>query len=245
MSPAGTVLTRTLVDPLLAVVFPSRCPACGSGVAHPSRGPLCESCWQRLPRHGSPRCSCGVPLAPRAPGQCGRCRRGLSPFEAGASLGPYEGVLRTLLHELKYHGRRKVAARLAEALLTSPGVVRVVEPGVVLVPVPLHPRRWRERGYNQSELLAQELARRTGLEVAAPALVRRKDTAPQTGLGAAGRRANVAGAFAVRKRARIVGRTVVLVDDVFTTGATARACAHALRAAGVRSVRLLTAAHVA
>ncbi len=154
-------------------------------------------------------------------------------------------MLRTLLHELKYHGRRKVAARLAEALLASPGVVSVVEPGVVLVPVPLHPRRRRERGYNQSELLAQELARRTGLEVAAPALVRRKDTAPQTGLGAAGRRANVAGAFAVRKRARIVGRTVVLVDDVFTTGATARACAHALREAGARSVRLLTAAHVA
>ena len=176
MSPAVSTLTRTLVDPLLAVVFPSRCPACGSGVAHPSRGPLCESCWERLPRHGSPRCCCGVPLAPRAPGQCGRCRRGLSPFEAGASLGPYEGVLRTLLHELKYHGRRKVAARLAEAPLASPGVARVVEPGVVLVPVPLHPSRRRGRGYKHSEPLAQGLAR-MGLRWR-PALVRHKDTAP-------------------------------------------------------------------
>jgi ComF family protein len=121
----------------------------------------------------------------------------------------------------------------------------VVEDGVLLVPVPLHPRRRRERGYNQSELLALELAKRTGLEVAAPALVRRKDTAPQTGLKAASRRANVAGAFAVRKQAKVVGRTVVLVDDVFTTGATARACALALHQAGVRSVRLITAAHVA
>ncbi|HLA78960.1 MAG TPA: ComF family protein [Vicinamibacteria bacterium] len=245
MKTTAAGLAWVLVDPLLAVVFPSHCPACGGGVAHPSRGPLCDACWQLLPRHGGPRCPCGVSLPPRAPGRCGRCRRGLSPFEAGASLGPYDGVLRTLLHELKYHGRRKVAARLAEALLTLPGVASVVEPGVVLVPVPLHPRRRRERGYNQSELLAQELAKRAGLEVAAPALVRRKDTAPQTGLRAASRRANVAGAFAVRKRARIVGRTVVLVDDVCTTGATARACAHALREAGVRGVRLLTAAHVA
>lgn len=245
MSPAGAVLRRAFVDPLLAVVFPSRCPACGLGVSHPSRGPLCESCWRCLPQHAGSRCACGVALPPRASGQCGRCRRGLSPFEAGASLGPYEGVLKTLLHELKYHGRRKVAARLAEALLLAPGVASVVEPGVLLVPVPLHPRRRRERGYNQSELLAQELAKRTGLEVAAPALVRRKDTAPQTGLKAASRRANVAGAFAVRRQAKIVGRTVVLVDDVFTTGATARACARALQKAGVRSVRLLTAAHVA
>jgi len=245
MSPAGAVLTRAFVDPLLAVVFPSRCPACGLEVSHPSRGPLCESCWRSLPRHAGPRCACGVPLAPRASGQCGRCRRGLSPFESGLSLGPYEGVLKTLLHELKYRGRRRVAARLAEALLLAPGVARVIEPGVLLVPVPLHPRRRRERGYNQAELLAQELAKRTGLEVAAPALVRRKDTAPQTGLKAAGRRANVAGAFAVRRHAKIVGRTVVLVDDVFTTGATARACASTLQKAGVRSVRLLTAAHVA
>jgi ComF family protein len=110
--------------------------------------------------------------------------------------------------------------------------------------VPLHPRRRRERGFNQSELLATELARRTGLRLAPLALVRRRDTAPQAGLTAAARRANVEGAFAVRQRARVSGRPVVLVDDVLTTGATARGCARVLREAGAAEVRVLTVARV-
>jgi ComF family protein len=116
--------------------------------------------------------------------------------------------------------------------------------GAVVVPVPLHPRRRRQRGYNQAELLASALARRAGLVVHADALARRKETLPQTGLSAAGRRRNVAGAFWVRRRARIHGKTVVLVDDVYTTGATSRACAAALQQAGARAVRLLTVARV-
>jgi len=110
--------------------------------------------------------------------------------------------------------------------------------------VPLHPRRRRERGFNQAELLAGELSAGTGLEVASGALVRRKDTAPQAGLSAAQRRENVAGAFAVRKRAQIADRVVVVVDDVLTTGATALACARALREGGAGEVRLLAAARV-
>ena len=180
----------------------------------------------------------------RQAGACGRCRRGLSAFAAGASLGPYEGSLRTAIHELKYGGQRRVASRLAEAALREDAVRTVLAPGAVLVPVPLHPRRQRERGFNQSELLACEIARRTGAQIAPAALVRRADTPPQTGLTAAARRANVKGAFAVRQRARVAGRCIVLVDDVFTTGATARACARALREAGASDVRLLTMARV-
>jgi ComF family protein len=114
----------------------------------------------------------------------------------------------------------------------------------VLVPVPLHPRRRRERGFNQSVLLARALARPLGIRVAEDALARREDTPPQTGLTAAQRRANVARAFVVRRRPAVAGRIVVLVDDVFTTGATARACARALAAAGAAEVRLVTAARV-
>jgi ComF family protein len=176
---------------------------------------------------------------------CGRCRRGLSAFAAGASLGPYEGALRVAVHELKYRSRRRVAGRISEAMLGDPHVRRVLAGASALVPVPLHPRRQRQRGFNQSELLARELGRRAGVPVAPLALVRREDTPPQTGLSAAARRANVKGAFAVRRRAQVSGKLLVLVDDVFTTGATAASCARVLSAAGAREVRLLTAARVA
>jgi ComF family protein len=182
-----------------------------------------------------------MPLPP-ALRVCGRCRRGLSAFATGASLGPYEGSLRVLLHELKYAGHRRVATRLADALLAEPTSQAVLAGADALVPVPLHPRRQRERGFNQAELIAAALARRTGLALLASALVRRKDTTTQTGLSAAARRDNVRGAFAVRRRAQIAGRRLVLVDDVLTTGATAEACARVLREAGAVEVRLLALA---
>jgi ComF family protein len=233
------------VDPLLAAVFSASCPACSALLEHPTYGPLCDACWAALPGHAGPLCRCGFPLPAGADGLCGRCRRGLSPFDAGASLGPFEGGLRVLIHELKFRGRRRVAERLAEALLRQPRVAELLAPGTLLVPVPLHPRRARERGFNQSELLAVALARRLRIDLAAEALVRRTNTCPQTGLSAAQRRRNVRGAFFVRRRARIDGRQIVLIDDVVTTGATAHECARVLRAAGASEVRLLTVARVA
>jgi ComF family protein len=244
--PSLTSATETmlgLVEPVLAVVFPSSCPGCAETLAHPTRGPLCEGCWNALPRHSGRGCGCGLPLPPGLV-VCGRCRRGRQPFAAGWSLGPYEGSLRTLVHELKYRGKLRVAERLAEALVAQPGALHLLRGSDVLVPVPLHPRRRRERGFNQAEVLAQALARRAGRPCAPAALVRRKDTCPQAGLSAAERRRNVQDAFAVRGRPQIAGRVVTVVDDVLTTGATAQACARALLAAGAAEVRLLAVARV-
>jgi ComF family protein len=238
---AERTLGRVL-DPVLAVVFPSSCPACAATVEHPSQGPLCEACWERVAPAPARRCRCGRRLGEAA--ACGRCRRGLEPAAAGLSLGPFEGPLRAAIHELKYRGKRKVARRLAQALLAVPGASELLAPEVVLVPVPLHPRRERERGFNQAESLSAAMAAALGLRHEPRALVRRLDTPSQTGLSARERRDNVARAFAVRRRAAVASRRIVLVDDVMTTGATARACARALREAGAAEVRVVVAARV-
>ena len=240
---AARETARRLLEPVLTVVFPSSCASCGRLLDQPTRGPICRPCWDALPRHEAPRCRCGLPLPPGNPA-CGRCRRGRQPLAAGASLGPYEGSLRIAIHELKFRGRRRVARLLAETMLASPPARALVVGSDVLVPVPLHPRRLRERGFNQATLLAGELGRRVGRPCHERALVRRRDTHPQSGLSAAERRRNVEGAFVVRRRGLVAGQVVTLVDDVFTTGATAYACARALREAGAREVRLLSVARV-
>jgi ComF family protein len=148
----------------------------------------------------------------------------------GTQLNPLARAVRAL----KFRGHRAVAATLGEAM------ARVLPSGPhdLVVPVPLHVARLRERGYNQAVLLARALARTAGLHVMPSGLVRRRPTPAQADLDAVARRANVRGAFVAP--ARLAGAAVVLVDDVLTTGATADACARALRAAGARRVSVLT-----
>jgi ComF family protein len=143
-------------------------------------------------------------------------------------------VLARVVQHLKYRGVRSLAAPLSDLL-----AARYPFPDdALLAPVPLHPARLRARGYNQALLLARGLARRRGLAIAPRLLARIRSTAEHAHLDAAARHRNVRGAFAVRSGAMLAGRTVVLIDDVLTTGATADACACALRAAGAATVHV-------
>ncbi len=170
---------------------------------------------------------------------CGLCRRGATEFDWGRGYGAYESTLRHLIHLLKYDGMeplaRPLGARLA-ALLPRAGRVDLI------VPVPLHGRRRRARGFNQAELLAAELSRASSVRCDAGALRRDRPTETQTGLTHRQRRLNVQGAFCVRKPQAVAGRHVALVDDVITTGATVAACARVLKDAGAERVVVLALA---
>jgi ComF family protein len=218
----------------LAAILAPPCAVCGRILDAPLEGAVCRGCWDAIAAEPS-----GFALHTIARAQ---------------AIGPYEHTLRDVLHALKYDGRRSIAPRLA-GLMAAQG--RDVLTGAhLVVPVPLHPRRQRERGFNQAE----ELARHLGMPMRR-VLRRVKATPPQVGLSAKERRANVRDAFAMRWSlgwsvsgiGRGIGRsedrplqgcTIVVVDDVATTGATLEACARVLRSAGAADVRALTAARV-
>jgi ComF family protein len=153
----------------------------------------------------------------------------------------YGGPLRDCVLALKYRGRHKTAERLATRLLANPRCRALLDSADVVIGVPLHPERARERGFNQADLLARALGKRISIPVSS-ALARTRKTQPQSELGARARRRNVLDAFAVRADSDLKNATVVLIDDVTTTGATLRECASALLACGVREVRSITAA---
>jgi len=226
------------------VVFAPAFGACAAPLERPTRGPICTACWQSIAPLTPPLCDgCGDPLAswrtvstPLA--RCPRCRRGRRAVDRSRAIGAYDGALRAIIHAFKYGGRRSLARPLAELMRTRGA--ELLEGATVAVPVPLHVSRRRERGFNQ----ADDLARHLRLPVIA-ALKRTRATAAQAELPAARRHGNVRGAFAPTRRATsLAGAVVLLVDDVSTTGATLDACARALKAAGVREVRALTAARV-
>ena len=260
-------IVRVFADSVLSVLLAPSCAACGELLEHPTSGPVCASCWRSILPLTPPVCDrCGDPLPTwRAISgllaRCPRCRRGSREVDRGRAVGAYDGALRAIVHALKYEGRRSLAQPLAE-LMRIRGADMLTGADWA-VPVPLHPSRRRERGFNQ----AADLASHLGVPVCS-ALLRHRATRTQTELPAARRHANVRGAFAVALRsarghagapsaagalgwraAPIAGETiegsiVVLIDDVSTTGATLDECARVLKEAGVREVRALTAARV-
>lgn len=212
---------------LLDTLFPPRCAGCGlRGVE------LCAECLSSIRSLDAASCPrCGRPS--KLGGLCGRCKGYDGPLAGIRTACIYDGVARKAIHGLKYRHRRTMARQLA-ALLESELKRRPLQIDL-LVPVPLHPRRLADRGFNQSEELARELGKRVGIQVAL-CLERRRETKAQAGLKASERWSNVREAFSCVEGCDLAGRRIGIVDDVCTTGATMEECAQALRAAGCASV---------
>ena len=235
------------IDIALALVYPEACAVCGGSVESRHDGVACARCWSEAPlfRGDETHCwKCGaLSLAKidhdrRESVRCGRCET--AAFTAARAGGLYEGALRASVLELK---RRPHVARRLLTLMCEVQQREPLHEADVIVPIPLHHDRERERGFNQASVLARKLSRHSGLPVDEHSVVRRVHTERhRAGMDAKARHQSVADAFTVRHPELLAGKRVLLVDDVFTTGATASACAGALKEAGASEVFVLTMA---
>ena len=237
-----------LCDAALALAYPQVCAACGArGVERRRDWPACAACWGETRLFGGAETlcwKCGAPAGgevPEAKRPSVRCRRCDGEcFTAARACGLYEGALKAAVLSLKREPY--VPPRLVSMLREAAGRAPL-DSARLVVPVPLHPARERERGFNQAALLARAVAKGAGLRLDEWSLARvLHSERHRAGMDARARRESVEGSFAVARPRLVAGECVLLVDDVFTTGATASACARALLGAGASEVHVLTAA---
>ena len=253
---------RSPLDALACTIFPASCSLCGYLLPQLSFAPICAACWSEVVPHEAAACvRCGDAAdavgdrsrqasAIPAGNLCRACRLAPPPFVKAIAVASYQGRMRDLIHALKYERLRPVARGLGRMLADTLLQFALELPGEMLVvPVPLHRSKNASRGFNQARVLAAEtiasLRRRSSaiqLTLAPATLMRLRATESQAGLTPRQRRLNVRGAFGVSAPAAVAGRHVLLIDDILTTGATARAASRALLQAGAESVWVATLA---
>jgi ComF family protein len=231
---------RSLAGFVLDFALPPRCAGCGVIVERVHS--FCSDCWTKVEFLGRGGCnSCGLPLEATDADECAVCLARPPRIARTRAAVVYDDLTRGVAIRLKYG--RKVALARTMARYMAP-LIDIQRSNALLVPVPLHRTRIWSRGFNQSAIVARELSRLTGLRTMPGALTRTKRTPPLKGMSPLQRRRAVAGAFKVPDSETIRGKTVVLVDDVLTTGSTANACARALKRAGAERVELVSWARV-
>ncbi len=251
-NPIASIL-ETAAASVFTTLFPSDCRFCHSPLVKVSRLPVCNTCLEQIQKIDGVTCSvCGNPIVSSlAQNQekpcCGECVSSEPLFDKAVAYGPYDGGLRDLIHLLKYDGVRPAAnvlgRMMSEAFLDLSPSFDDGEP--VIVPVPLHSSKLKQRGFNQSELIARAALKIVPLGLINSEILRRtRPTETQTGLTREQRQRNIRGAFRVQHRNLLSGKDILLVDDVFTTGTTVSECARVLRKAGARHVYVATVARV-
>ncbi len=228
-------------------VFTSFCPICEGKVFKDGYSYVCEECLDTLNWVRGTRCKlCGIPMAGIDFNgiTCANCRKENLLFEEGRCMFVLEEKARGLIHDIKYHGARMILRDMPGWMERSHGFIEYLE-GKVLVPVPLHRRKLGKRGYNQSEWIAHAFCKAVGSNVKViNALKRKKNTPSQTELDRSQRKANVKNAFALRRKDHLSKEdNIMLIDDVFTTGATLNACTQVLKDDGFQKISIATLGH--
>lgn len=224
---------------ILDFALPPRCPGCGTITAQVDL--FCNGCWREVEFLGGGCTVCGLPLEATEAETCGGCLAEPPPLQRIRSAVAYGDTARSLVLRLKY-GRKTALARTMVHYMRRP--LGELTPGALLVPVPLHRRRLWGRGFNQAALIAAELVRENGGEADVLMLRRTRPTPRLKGMNVRERGRAVQGAFALRTGREVRGRSIILIDDVYTSGSTAAACARLLQRSGAASVELLTWARV-
>jgi ComF family protein len=246
------------MDAISCALFPATCLLCGDPLARLTSIPVCDFCWTQFPNlsdspnYSETHCVCcgDLLIAPAslASAYCRPCRMAAPPFTRAVAYGLYDEQMREALHAFKYDRVRVFARPLGAMLAKSIATLRNEAPnGMLIVPVPLHRNKRRQRGFNQARALAAAALfelRKTQpdwpLTLAKRTLIRHKQTEAQAGLSHRSRRINLRGAFIVSDAEAVLMKDILLIDDIMTTGATARSAADVLMKAGAASVRVAT-----
>lgn len=227
------------------IFFPSFCQLCSNLLESPQERIVCLACWDKVKAQRRSYCLCCGRFFQGAgePHFCAECLKVRPPFSLHRSGGKYDGKLKDIILLFKYRHLKVLGKQLAQfaffALREEEELWQKVD---ALLPVPLHPKRKKQRGFNQAQVLAEELEKIKGIKIEKGILIKVKNVAPQTSLVAEDRLKNVSGAFRVVKEDQIKGKKLLLIDDVYTTGATIRECSRVLKEAGAKEVKAITVA---
>ena len=237
-----TTFVDSFVRSLTDFVLPPRCPLCTRAIEPPDPHAFCSDCLSQVTFIGSPLCTrCGTPFASSGEEDhlCGRCLTEVVPYDTARAVYAFSGSIREAIHAFKYQNKTYLAKTLVRFMERS-SLQFDFHHYDALVPVPLHRNRLIQRGYNQSLLLAREIGHRHRVPVDARMLIKVQDSIPQTELTGVRRKQNVRGVFALGGNPG--GKTILLIDDVLTTGATVSECARVLRRGGARKTDILAMA---
>jgi len=259
--PLIRLVQDNFLAPVISVLFPADCPVCLEPLARYHSGGICLSCWASIKVIRKPLCpKCGLPLyEPRIMertnlpvnganvGLCGRCQAKKYHFSSARALGEYSGSLKEIIGLYKFGKNSHLALPLSRFLMKAiegdAAFKTYCSTADTVIAVPLHRKRRRQRGFNQSFLIASEIGKQLQLKVERRVLFRAHDSIPQSELPASKREVNVKGKFGIRNARRIKGKKILLIDDIFTTGATVSECAKVLKQGGAVDVSVLTIAH--